>query len=413
MIVEVVAVGTELLLGQIVNSNAAHIGSRLAEAGLDHFRQVVVGDNEERIAEALRLAIGRSDAVIVTGGIGPTQDDLTREALARAAGVPLELSEAAEARLRSWWEGRGRPMPESNLRQAYAPAGADLIPNGKGTAPGLALGVDGVTVYVLPGVPQEMAAMLEESVLPRLTEARSGPGRVIASRLLRTWGESESRIAELIGDLYESSTNPTLAFLASGGEIKLRLTAAAGSEDEASELIDPFEAEIRRRLGDLVFSVGERGVEAVLLEECADRGWSMGTAESMTGGLVASRITSVPGASRTFVGSIVSYRGAIKVGVLGVSDDAMAAGVVTEAVAIEMAAGARTALGTDVALAVTGSAGPEPLERPVGTVVIAVETPEGARARTLRLPGDRERIRVYAATAALHHGRLAVTGSWW
>ncbi|MFH1329192.1 MAG: molybdopterin-binding protein, partial [Actinomycetota bacterium] len=229
MNVEVVAVGTELLLGQIVNGNAAEIGRRLAEAGLDHYHQVVVGDNLGRVVAALTQAVGRSDAVIVTGGVGPTQDDLTREALCAAAGVGMAYSEEMAAHLRDLWaRRRGREMPPSNLRQAEYPQGAVFLPNARGTAPGLRLRIGGAWVFALPGVPQEMLPMLEEQVIPFLV-AEAGGGGVLVSRLIRCWGESESGIAERLDDLYEASTNPTVAFLASAGEIKVRLTARAAT----------------------------------------------------------------------------------------------------------------------------------------------------------------------------------------
>ncbi len=410
MIVEVVAVGTELLLGQIVNGNAAHLAARLAEAGLDHYHQSVVGDNLHRAAAVLRTAIDRSDAVIVTGGIGPTQDDLTREAICAATGLPMAFSEEYADRLRSWWAQRGREMPETNLRQAEHPAGAELLPNPKGSAPGLRLRVGECWVFAVPGVPQEMAPMVDDHVLPFLAE-QAGDGRgVLVSRLIRTWGESESRVASLLGDLYETSANPTVAFLASAGEIKVRLTARAADRDGAEGLIAPMEQEVRRVLGPLVFGADDDTVEAVALRLLGERGWTLGTAESATGGMVAARITSVPGASAVFRGSIVAYAADVKEEVLGVDTTG---GVVTEDAALAMAAGAAARLRADVVAAVTGSAGPDPQERDVGTMVVAVQTPEGARARTLRMPGDRERVRTYTTTSALHLTRLAVAGEWW
>ncbi|MDP2624001.1 MAG: CinA family nicotinamide mononucleotide deamidase-related protein, partial [Actinomycetota bacterium] len=245
MIVEVLAVGTELLLGQIVNGNGAEIGASLADAGLDHYRQVVVGDNLARLTSAIAEAVSRADALVITGGLGPTQDDLTREAMAAAAGVGMAFSDDEAEHLRELWARRGREMPETNLRQAEHPEGADMIANAKGTAPGLQMRIGSCWVFALPGVPQEMRPMLHSHVIPFLVEA-CGEGRgVIVSRLLRTWGESESRIAELLADVYEASTNPTLAYLAGGGEIKLRLSARAGTRDDADRLIDPLDQEIR------------------------------------------------------------------------------------------------------------------------------------------------------------------------
>jgi len=413
MIVETLAVGTELLLGQIVNGNAATIGTRLAEAGLDHYHQSVVGDNIARIAAAITTAVGRADALIVTGGIGPTQDDLTREALCAAAGVPMLFDERHAERLRQWWERRGREMPESNLRQAQHPEGAVLLPNRKGTAPGLRMQIGAASVFALPGVPVEMLTLLDEEVIPFL-RAGAGDTGIVVSRIIRTWGESESRVGELVADLYEATDNPTLAFLASAGEIKLRVTAKADDAAAAQTLIAPVEAEIRHRLGPLVFGVDEETVEHALFSALAARGWRLGTAESATGGMIAARLTAVPGASDHFVGGVVAYAADVKRTVLGVPAATIdSAGVVSEPVALAMAEGAAMRLGAEVVIAVTGSAGPDPLEREVGTMIVAVQTPHGAAARTLRMPGDRERVRVYTTTAALQLARLAVTGVWW
>jgi len=414
MNVEVLAVGTELLLGQIVNGNAADLGGRLAAAGLDHYRQGVVGDNIVRITAAITEAVGRADALIITGGIGPTQDDLTREAICAAAAVPMEFAEDYADHLRRWWQARGREMPATNLRQAEHPRGAELIPTAKGTAPGLRLRVGQCWVFALPGVPQEMLPMVDEHVIPFLLGQAGVEGGVLVSQMLRTWGESESRIAEIVGDLYDTNTNPTLAFLASGGEIKLRLTARAATPAAAADLIAPVEAEIRRRLGRLVFATGADTIERIVLRLCAERGWTLATAESATGGLVSAALTSVPGSSEVVRGGIVAYHPELKTRLLGVDPAILDGfGLVSAETALAMAAGARRALGADVAVAVTGSAGPDALEQPVGTMVIAVETPEGSRARVSRSPGDRERVRVYTTTAALHLLRLGLTGEWW
>ncbi len=413
MIVETLAVGTELLLGQIVNSNAATIGARLADAGLDHYHQAVVGDNVDRIAAAIGLAVRRSDALIITGGIGPTQDDLTREAMCAAAGVEMAYDDEYADRLRRWWERRGREMPESNLRQAQHPEGSHLLINRKGTAPGLRLQIGDAWVFAVPGVPAEMLTLLDEDVIPFLRTAAGAAG-VVVSRLIRTWGESESRVGELMADLFDAGANPTLAFLASSGEIKVRITAKAENVGKAEALIAPVEAEVRRRMGRLVFGADDETLEQVLFAELAARGWSIGTAESATGGMVAERITAVPGASGHFVGSIVAYSPDLKVELLDVAEELIETnGVVSEPVAVAMAEGAAARLGADVVIAVTGSAGPDPLERSIGTMVVAVRTPEHAGARSLHMPGDRERVRVYTTTAALHLARLAVAGDWW
>jgi nicotinamide-nucleotide amidase len=409
VIVEVIAVGTELLLGQIVNSNAAFIGAALAEHGLDAHYQQVVGDNLARVSNAVRIAIGRSDAVIITGGIGPTRDDLTREAVCEATGRPVVFDEGYAKRLRTWWHQRGREMPESNLKQAEHPEGAELMVNPKGTAPGLALDHEGTLIFCIPGVPEEMQHLLVNDVLPRIAMKSAGPS-VVVSRLMRTWGQSESMIGELLDDLYQGSTNPSVAFLASGGEIKIRITAKANTAEAARELIEPLESEIKDRLSPWWFASDDNTVQRVIFGLLEERGWTISTAESMTGGLVAASLTSEPGASEYVIGGLVAYDEELKSRLLGVSD---VTEVVNEKTAIEMARGGQKLLETDVVIAVTGSAGPEPMEKPPGTVIIAVATPEHVRARELRMPGDRERVRVYAATSALHLGRLAISGKWW
>lgn len=409
MIVEVIAVGTELLLGQIVNANAARIGSALAEAGHDAHFQQVVGDNRARIQEAIGLAISRSEAVIITGGIGPTQDDLTREALAAATGRAMAFDEEYARYLRERWGRRGREMPPSNLRQAEYPEGAERLANPKGTAPGLHLQHLGTHVFCVPGVPEEMEYLLAKEVVPRLSVAGEGPS-VLVSRMLRTWGRSESEIADLLDDLYQGSSNPSIAFLASAGEIKVRITAKAADEAEASELMEPMDTAIRERLGDVVFGVDAETIESVVVNLLGKRAFSIGTAESMTGGLVSAALTSVPGASAVVRGGLVAYDNELKGRLLGVTDLER---VVDPETAEEMAQGGRRLLDADVVVAVTGSAGPEPLERPPGTVVIAVATPETTKSKSLMLPGDRERVRAYSVTAALQLTRLALLGRWW
>ncbi|MFQ5966738.1 MAG: competence/damage-inducible protein A [Acidimicrobiia bacterium] len=413
MIVEVVAVGTELLLGQIVNTNAARIGEDLASSGFDAHFQTVVGDNRERLVAALRQAVERSDSVIITGGLGPTPDDLTREALSDLAGVPMDFDDDYADELRRRFSSIGRRMPSNNLRQAEYPRGASRLPNPKGTAPGLSMMVDDTLVFAVPGVPAEMDQMLAEYVLPKLWDFR-GESEALVSRLLRTWGASESAVSEMLDDLYQRSANPSVAYLASAGEIKVRLTAQAGTPEAAAELLAPLEHEVRERLGSSVFALDDETVEEVVLRECKARGWTLGTVESATAGLVAARLTQVPGASEVFKGSVIAYSADLKESLVGVSSDVIARfGVVSEEVAREMAEGAAKALEADVVLAVTGSAGPDELEQPAGTMVFAVGTPEDLRSRTIRLPGDRERVRTYGATAGIHLVRLAVQGLWW
>jgi nicotinamide-nucleotide amidase len=413
MIVEVIAVGTELLLGQIVNTNGSWIGARLAEHGFDAHHQVVIGDNLGRLTDAIRTAIRRSDAVIITGGIGPTPDDLTREAMSAATGRPLLFSEDYAQELRDRWAAMGREFPENNLQQAEYLEGGEHLPNPKGTAPGIFCDHDGTLLFALPGVPPEMHLLMTDHVLPRLREA-SGDASVLVNRVIRTWGRGESAVAEILEDLYRATTNPSIAYLASGGEIKVRVSAKAATEADAETLIAPIEGQVRERLGSSVFAVDDDTIETVVMAALRERGWTIGTAESMTAGLVAARLTHLPGSSAVVRGGVVAYSTDLKASLLGVDPAVFETdGVVSEATALAMANGARDRLGVDVAVGVTGSAGPEPQEQPPGTVCFAVVTPDGGRTRTIKLPGDRERVRTYAATAALHLVRLAVTDTWW
>lgn len=408
MIVEVIAVGTELLLGQIVNSNLATIGSALAERGFDAHYQQTVGDNLARITTSIRIALERADAVIMTGGIGPTKDDITREAVCAATGREMVFNQEYADHLAEWFASRGRTMNESNLRQAYHPEGAELLPNPRGTAPGIVLDHEGRLIFCVPGVPAEMELMMADEVMPRMGEA-AGRQEVIESRLIRTWGRPESQVGEILDDLY-GSTNPSIAFLASAGEIKIRITAKADTRQEARQLIEPVEHEVTSRLGDTVFAYDDETIERVLLQLLSDREYRIGAAESMTGGLVMARLTSIPGSSAVVRGGLVAYDPELKQRLLGISSTEH---VVDPETAVEMAKGAQTLLKVDVAVAVTGSAGPDPMEKPAGTVFIAVATPEDARARELHYTADRERVRAYGATAALQLTRLALIGKWW
>jgi nicotinamide-nucleotide amidase len=365
---EIVAVGTELLLGQIVDTNSSWMGEQLAAIGIEHLRQTKVGDNLERIVAAISEALERADAVIVCGGLGPTQDDITRDALARVMGVELERRPELADVIRRMFEARGRAMAENNLRQADVPRGASVIEQRTGTAPGLICPVGPKVVYAVPGVPYEMQEMLERAVLPDLS-LRAGVTGVILSRVLRTWGESESGLAERLQgriDALDASGNPTIAFLASGIEgIKVRITAKGDTATEAQELLDAEAAAVRAVLGRIVFSSDDETMEAVVGGLLLARGQTLAVAESLTGGMVASRLVAVPGASEWFRGGVVSYASEVKHEVLGVPEGP----VVSEAAAIAMADGVRRLLGADVGLATTGVAGPTEMEgQPPGTV---------------------------------------------
>ena len=408
---EVVGVGTEILLGQIANTNAQHISGRLAEIGIDVLHHQVVGDNVPRIAEALGLALSRADVVILTGGLGPTGDDVTREAIAEALGLRLERQRDIEMFLQEKFERLGREMPESNLVQADVPDGARYILPERGTAPGLVVASEGKWLYAIPGVPAEMKEMLEGVIVPELRE-RAGPAGIV-SRVLKVAGLAEARVGELLDDLFRSETNPTVAFLASAGEVRVRLTAKAATEEEARSLIAPVEEEVRRRLGIAVFGTDHDELEAVVGELLLERGLSLACAESLTGGSLGARIVDVPDASRYFRGGVVAYSEESKRDVLGVSEGTLRGpGMVSEACAREMAQGVRKVLGADVGVSTTGVAGPAELEgHPPGEVWIAVATPDAEEARHLRAPGDRDQIRRWAEQASLDLVRRTLLGA--
>ncbi len=402
---DVLAIGTELLLGQIIDTNSSWIGEQLAANGLDSLLQVKVGDNLERIEAVLRRMLIDADAVIICGGLGPTHDDLTREAVAAVMGATLVPNDEVAIVITQLFAARDRYMAPNNLRQALVPDGASIIAQTRGTAPGLIcpVVVDGVdkVVYAVPGVPHEMKEMLERAVLPHLRE-RSGQAAVIVSRTLRTWGESESGLNERLDpviDQLESVGNPTLAFLASGWEgMKVRLTAKAESEEAAAALLQPFELQIRAIVGGQVFGVDDDTMESVVLDLLRGRGWSLALAESVTGGLVAGRITAVPGASEVFRGGVVSYASDVKFRLLGVPEGP----VVSEPAAAAMAEGVRRLLGSDVALALTGVAGPTEQDgMPVGTLCVGLALPDTTLTRTFRLPGQRDQMRQMSVITAL------------
>jgi nicotinamide-nucleotide amidase len=399
---DVVAVGTELLLGQIVDTNSAWIGEQLAANGIASLAQVKVGDNVGRIEAALRRLLADADAVIVTGGLGPTHDDVTREAIATVMGVELRHDAAVADVIRELFAARGRAMPENNLRQADVPAGATVIPQRRGTAPGLICPIGDKVVYAVPGVPHEMHEMLERAVLPDLRARDPRPG-VIASRILHTWGESESGLNARLDDVVSRLDvvgDPTLAFLARGWNgLEIRLTTRKDDDAGAAALLDEWEAEIRIRLGPLVYAVGDESMESVVLDQLREQGLTLGIAESVSGGLVAARLTEIPGASDVLRGSLVSYANDVKFGLLDVTPGP----VVNEPAAAEMAEGAMRAFGASIGLSLTGVAGPaEQDDVPVGTVYFGVAM-GGATTitRQVRLPGHREQVRQFAVISAL------------
>jgi nicotinamide-nucleotide amidase len=402
---EIVAVGTELLLGQIVDTNSAWLSEQLALAGVDRTHGQTVGDNLERIVGALELALSRSDAVIVCGGLGPTQDDITRDAIAAVMGVPLVTDDDVADRILDRFAARGRRMPANNMRQALVPQGASAIADPQpGTAPGLICPVGDKVIYAVPGVPYELHEIVLGAVLPDLAR-RSDNVSVIRSRTLRTWGDSESGLAERLADHMRELDatgpgGPTLAFLASGIEgLKVRITVKADDEATAAQLIEAEDKIVRDLVGDIVFGVDDETMEHALAARLLDRDLTLAVAESLTGGLVASRLVNGPGASDWFRGGVVSYATEVKFSVLGVPEGP----VVSAEAAAAMATGVRDLLGADVGLGVTGVAGPDALEgQPPGTVYLGAVVGDADPVTTrVMLPGDRERVRQFACISLL------------
>ena len=398
----VVAVGTELLLGQIVDTNSSYIGEQLAAVGIESHLQLKVGDNLARVVAAIRLAMQDADAVILCGGLGPTHDDLTRDALAEVMGVPLEHNEHIASLITNLFAKRNRYMAPNNLNQAQVPRGATIIEQTRGTAPGLICPVGNKVMYAMPGVPHEMHDMLARAVLPDLL-SRSGEASVISSRVLRTWGDSESSLNEKLDPIItelETLGNPTLAFLASGWEgIKVRLTAKSNTQQDADALLSIWENKVRDIVGELVFGVNTDTMESVVLGLLEERNWTLGVAESVTGGLVGGRITAISGSSRTFRGGIISYASDVKFDVLGVDNGP----VVSERAAIQMAQGAQRVLKSSIALALTGVAGPDEQDgQPVGTLCLGVVFPDGRTfSSTSQLPGQRDQMRQFSVITAM------------
>lgn len=402
--VEILAVGTELLLGQLVDTNTAHIAAALAGAGIDVFATQTVGDNRQRIACAIRTSLERADGVITTGGLGPTIDDLTKEAVCDALGCDAERNDAALRTMEEIFARSGREMRDNNRKQADLPRGAVPLVNNNGTAPGfIALRGDGKFVASMPGVPREMKPMLAEQLVPWLRE-RFGVHEAIHTRILHTVNIAESEIDHRIDDLFRALENPKIAVLAHDFRCDVKIMAKAASDEIARDLIIPVESEIGKRLAGHVFGVDDQtlpGAIHMLLQ--GDR-QTIAVAESITGGSISAALTSTPGASKSFMGAVTAYDNAVKMRVLGVSPQTLErAGAVSEETAIEMARGARQALGADVGVSSTGIAGPTgaTARKPIGLVWIGIATVQSVVAHRLDLRGDRSFIQARASAAAL------------
>ncbi len=403
MIAELVTTGSELLLGQIVNTNAAYLAQELNKMGVDVCFQTTVGDNRERMKEVLSHALTRADIVITSGGLGPTRGDITKEVSAEVMGRTMALNEKCAERLKKYFARVGREMTENNLRQAMIPEGAHVFVNHAGTAPGVALEEKGKLLVNLPGPPPEMKDMFRRSLAPYLAEKYGVPA-IILSRVLHTFGIGESMLETKLDDLILAQKNPTLALLVRPTGVIIRITAKAADEETARLLIEPAEKEIRARLGEFVYAIDDETMEEVVGRELKSRGLSVATAESCTGGLVASRLTDVAGSSEYVKGGVVSYTDEVKAEVLGVSRALLAReGAVSEPVARAMAEGVRQKLGTDIGVSTTGLAGPGGGTEgtPVGTVFVAIAGSEGTQAEKYLFTGKRGQIKFRASQAAL------------
>lgn len=409
---EIIAVGTELLLGNIVNTNAQAISQSFSALGINVFWHTVVGDNPERLREALDIARRRCDILITTGGLGPTYDDLTKQTICAAFGKPLVLHPDILEDIRTFYETSLHvPMPENNTQQAELPEGCVIFDNPVGTAPGCAFEAEGVHVLMLPGPPNEMTTMLHRHVEPYL---RRLSREVILSRDIMTFGMGESSVEELLRCRMAHMANPTLATYAKPFEVRLRATAKAASEAEAAAMLDPVERMVRDALGDIVYGVDVSGLAEVCLRLLAERKLTLSTAESCTGGLAAEKLTAIPGASGVYRGGVVSYWTSVKGDVLHVPQNILDTyGPVSEPCARAMAEGVREITGADLGVSVTGAAGPDPDERgvPVGVVYVGLATPEGTFCRSLDLGRRRrDRIQGLAANHAFDVVRRYLTG---
>jgi competence/damage-inducible protein CinA-like protein len=407
---EIISVGTEHLVGQIVDTNAPYLCTLLADLGIAVYFRSTVGDNPGRVQDVFRLALQRVDLVLSTGGLGPTDDDLTVAAVAELLGLPLERNEDAWAHVQEFFRARRRPMSAQQEKQVMVPRGARIIPNPRGSAPGVIVEHEGKTLIFLPGVPQEMKGMMEDHVIPYLRARGLGGREVIRSRILRITGLGESAVEDRVRDLMRAGTNPTIAPYAHTGECHLRITAR-GTPEEVERLLAQTEAALRERLGQTVYGVGDAPLEEVVARLLAARGVSIAVAESCTGGLIGQRLTRTPGASAFLDGGVIAYSDAAKRRWLGVPDGLLERhGAVSAEVARAMAEAVRAQARTDLGIASTGIAGPGGAtpEKPVGLVYIALAHGGGTEAREIRFGSEpgREGVRYLAAQAALDMIRL-------
>lgn len=403
MVVELVSVGTELLLGNIVNTNARYLSEKCAMLGLSVYYQTTVGDNEERLAEVIKTALNRSDIVILNGGLGPTEDDLTKETCAKVMGLPLVKNKHTEDRLKEYYKERKKEdLPESNWKQAVIPEGAVVFDNGNGTAPGLVVEKDGKTVILVPGPPNELYPMMEKQICPYLQKKNE---EIILSQMVKICGFGESKVEEMIIDLIDKQTNPTLATYAKQGEVHLRVTARAATEEEAKKLLKPMVKEIKKRFGEAVYTTDEKEtLTDVVVKLLKKHELTVTTAESCTGGLLAGTLVGVPGVSEVFREGFVTYSNKAKRKLLDVSKSTLKKyGAVSAQTAKEMAKGGVFATDADICVAITGLAGPDGAtpEKPIGLVYIACYMNDKVHVEEFRFKGDRQKIRERSVIQAL------------
>lgn len=399
---EIISVGTELLLGDIVNTNSQYLSERLADLGFDVHYHHTVGDNEARLVEAGRASLERSELLVFTGGLGPTDDDITRETVAKLMGLAIHNDETILTKIQDFYDKLNRPMPEINKKQANVPEGALVLDNPNGTAPGLILEKDNKYAILLPGPPKEMIPMFENKVVPWLKE--KGDGSVIESKTLRVVGVGESAVQEKLQHIFDTQTNPTVAPYAKTSETHLRVTAKASNRLEAEKMILPMVKEIEEILGTNIYGYDDTTLEMAILDLAKSKGVTLSTAESCTGGLISSRLTDIGGASDAYIGSVVSYSNEIKMKLLGVKPETLEAhGAVSAETAAEMAEGVRRVTGADIGISTTGIAGPGggSEEKPVGLAYIGIATAEGTKTIRNFALGNREKIKWNTATRAL------------